>query len=68
MAVFKCKMCGGTLEVNNESVAVYQYCGTKQTLSKLDDDREANPYCAVRPAMWTDILGGNKNGKNSRNN
>ena len=44
MAVFKCKMCGGTLEVNNETVAVCQYCGTKQTLPKLDDDRKANLY------------------------
>ena len=38
MAVFKCKMCGGTLEVQNgESVAVCDYCGTKQTLPKSDD-------------------------------
>lgn len=44
MAVFKCKMCGGALEVNNETVAVCQYCGTKQTLPKLDDDRKANLY------------------------
>lgn len=44
MAVFKCKMCGGTLEINNETVAVCQYCGTKQTLPKLDDDRKANLY------------------------
>ena len=44
MAVFKCKMCGGTFEINNETVAVCQYCGTKQTLPKLDDDRKANLY------------------------
>lgn len=45
MAVFKCKMCGGALEINNnETVAVCQYCGTKQTLPKLDDDRKANLY------------------------
>ena len=44
MAVFKCKMCGGTLEINNETVAICQYCGTKQTLPKLDDDRKANLY------------------------
>lgn len=44
MQVFKCKMCGGTLEINNETVAVCQYCGTKQTLPKLDDDRKANLY------------------------
>ena len=45
MALFKCKMCGGTLEINNnESVATCEYCGTKQTLPKLDDDRRANLY------------------------
>ena len=44
MPVFKCKMCGGALEVNNETVAVCQYCGTKQTLPKLDDDRKASLY------------------------
>ena len=45
MSVFKCKMCGGSLEVQSgESVAVCEYCGTKQTLPKLDDDRKANLY------------------------
>ena len=44
MAFFKCKMCGGNLEVNNETVAVCQYCGTKQTLPKLDDERRSNLY------------------------
>ncbi len=45
MAVFKCKMCGGALEVNGiETVAVCEYCGTKQTLPKLTDDRKANLY------------------------
>lgn len=44
MAIFKCKMCGGTLEINDETVAECQYCGTKQTLPKLDDDRKANLY------------------------
>ncbi len=45
MAVFKCKMCGGTLEIkNNETVATCEYCGTQQTLPKLDDERRANLY------------------------
>lgn len=40
MAVFKCKMCGGTLEINNgDSVAVCEYCGTKQTLPKFDNEK-----------------------------
>ena len=45
MALFKCKMCGGALEINNnETVAICEYCGTQQTLPKLDDDKRANMY------------------------
>lgn len=45
MAVFKCKMCGGALEINeNQTVAVCEYCGTQQTLPKLSDDKRANLY------------------------
>lgn len=45
MALFKCKMCGGTLEINGQTtVATCEYCGTQQTLPKLDDDRRANMY------------------------
>ncbi len=44
MAIFKCKMCGGTLEINNETVVTCEYCGTQQTLPKLNDDKRANMY------------------------
>ena len=45
MSVFKCKMCGGALEIKgNETVAVCEYCGTKQTLPKLDDEKRAQLY------------------------
>lgn len=45
MSIFKCKMCGGTLEINeNQTTAVCEYCGTQQTLPRLDDDRRANLY------------------------
>lgn len=45
MSVFKCKMCGGTLEFQpGDTVAVCDSCGTKQTLPKLDDDRRMNLY------------------------
>ena len=45
MAIFKCKICGGTLEIDSTKfVATCEYCGTKQTLPKLDDDRKANLY------------------------
>ena len=45
MTIYKCKMCGGTLEINNnESVATCEYCGTQQTLPKLDDEKRVNLY------------------------
>lgn len=45
MAIFKCKMCGGTLEFNpGDIVAVCDSCGTKQTLPRLDGDKKANLY------------------------
>lgn len=44
MAIFKCKMCGGTLEINSETIATCEYCGTQQTLPKLNDGRRANLY------------------------
>lgn len=41
MAIFKCKMCGGALEVGeNQSVATCEYCGTQQTLPKLDNEKK----------------------------
>lgn len=41
MAIFKCKMCGGALEIgDNQSVATCEYCGTQQTLPKLNDEKK----------------------------
>ena len=38
-------MCGGTLEIHeNETVAVCEYCGAKQTLPKLNDEIKVNLY------------------------
>lgn len=43
--VFKCKMCGGALNVKSEDkIAVCEYCGSTQTLPKLDDDKKLNLY------------------------
>ena len=45
MITFKCKMCGGDLSFEQgASVAECPYCGTNQTLPKLDDDKRANLY------------------------
>ncbi len=44
-AVFKCKMCGGTIEFEQgATVGVCDSCGTKQTLPRLDDEKRANLY------------------------
>ncbi len=41
MAVFKCKMCGGDLEIlEDSSVCECEYCGTKQTVPKMDDEKK----------------------------
>ena len=45
MAIFRCKMCGGDLEITEgQSVCTCEYCGTEQTLPRLDSDRKANLY------------------------
>ena len=45
MAMFKCKMCGGDLEIaEGASVAECQYCGSKQTLPRFDSERKLNLY------------------------
>ena len=41
MAILKCKMCGGDLEViNGATVAECEYCGTRQTVPNADDDKK----------------------------
>lgn len=43
MSIFKCKMCGGTLEFNpGDVVGVCDSCGTKQTLPNGNDEIIAN--------------------------
>ncbi len=45
MAIFKCKMCGGTLEVNeNKTTATCEYCGSEQTLSKSKEESVQNLF------------------------
>lgn len=39
MAVFKCKMCGGTIEFSQgDTIGICDSCGTKQTLPNVKDD------------------------------
>lgn len=45
MAVFKCKMCGGTIEFNQgDTVGICDSCGTKQTLPNVNDDAISSLY------------------------
>ena len=45
MAIFKCKMCGGDLQVQDGACVVEcGYCGTKQTVSATDDEKRVNLY------------------------
>ncbi len=45
MSIFKCKMCGGTIEFEQgATVGVCDSCGTKQTLPKIGDESSANLF------------------------
>ena len=45
MAIFKCKMCGGSLDISDgASVATCEYCGTKQTVPKSRDEVISNLF------------------------
>ena len=45
MAVYKCKMCGGTLNITEGStVAECEYCGTRQTVPSLDNEKKVNLF------------------------
>jgi hypothetical protein len=45
MVVFKCKMCGGDLDVNSSmTVGKCQYCDSTMTIPKINDDRRTNLF------------------------
>ena len=45
MAVLKCKMCGGTVDFTpGETVGVCEFCGTKQTIPKANDEVITNLF------------------------
>ena len=45
MSIFKCKMCGGSLEVQKgQTICECEYCGTKQPVSATDDEVVTNLY------------------------
>ncbi len=44
MSVLKCKMCGASLEINDSTIAVCEYCGSQQTLPKTSEDVVTNLF------------------------
>ena len=45
MAVFKCKMCGGELNVREGmTVCECEFCGTTQTIPTIDDEKKTNLF------------------------
>lgn len=45
MATFKCKMCGGSLEIaEGMTVCECEYCGTQQTLPKTDNEQTLSMF------------------------
>ena len=43
--VFKCKMCGDNLEVQEGmTVCECEYCGSKQTVPQLDDEKKIKAW------------------------
>ena len=45
MAVIKCKMCGGDLNITEGmTVAECEYCGTKQTVPSADSEKKTSLF------------------------
>ena len=45
MAILKCKMCGGDLQINdNQNCATCEYCGSTMTLPRASDERKVNLF------------------------
>ena len=43
--VFKCKMCGGDIQIiDGSSICECEYCGSKQTLPNFDDDKKTKLF------------------------
>lgn len=45
MVILRCKMCGGSLSIEDgSSVCLCEYCGSKQTVPALDDDKKTKLF------------------------
>ena len=47
MAIIKCKMCGGDIEISaDKTFGTCEYCGSTMTLPKVDDEQRAAAFQA----------------------
>ncbi len=45
MILFKCKMCGGNLNIpDGDSVCECEFCGSRQTIPQTDDEKKINLF------------------------
>ena len=45
MAILKCKMCGGDLNVTaDEKIVECEFCGTTQTIPEVSDEKKTNLF------------------------
>ena len=45
MAVFKCKMCGGTIDIEEgQKIVTCEFCGTTQTVYSFDNEKKATYF------------------------
>ena len=56
MAIIKCKMCGGDMELSaDQTYGTCEYCGSTMTLPKVNDEQRAATFkftCSVGEATY----------------
>ncbi len=56
MAICKCKMCGGDLNITDlDNVVVCDYCGTTQTVPSADSEKKLALFNRANPS-WLCLL------------
>ena len=57
MAIIKCKMCGGDLSlVEGQTVAEYEYCGSRQTVPTADNEKKLIQFERAERLRRTEVL------------
>lgn len=53
MTILRCKMCGGDLTIiNGQTIAVCEYCGTKQTVPNVDSEKKLNLFSRANRLLY----------------